>query len=362
MLSNIRIANLRLFEHLEVKDLGRLNLLTGRNNAGKTTFLEALFLLCGAGHPGNVRKLNESRVIPAAGNPDLVYQWTWKPWFCEFDVDRAVQIEAVHDRHGSLRLHLGSDPQARDRVVPTAGNGSPDSGDGQRARDGQSGFAASGERLFEPRTLRVSWWLGKDPPAVIRITPNGLQAPVIRFPFQAVMVSSRLGSPQDDAQRFGELRRRKQGDLLLAALKLLEPRLRGLEVNSATGVPMIWGDVGASELVPLSVMGGGMTRLARLVLAVVQGAGGVVLVDEIENGLHHSAQRDIWRVLDDTCRQFRTQLVATTHSYEAVHEAVEAVGRELLVHRVEHGSTGIQWITYEQETIQAALKHKIEVR
>ena len=43
MITNITIDNFRQFDHLEVKDLKRINFLVGKNNCGKTTVLEALF-------------------------------------------------------------------------------------------------------------------------------------------------------------------------------------------------------------------------------------------------------------------------------------------------------------------------------
>ena len=84
---------------------------------------------------------------------------------------------------------------------------------------------------------------------------------------------------------------------------------------------MIWGDIGLRELVPLAVMGDGMSRLARLVLAIADAPGGLVLVDEIETGLHHTVLSDVWRVVDEAARQFETQVVATTHSYECIRAA-----------------------------------------
>jgi AAA15 family ATPase/GTPase len=44
MLKSFEIHNFRLFQHLEVARLGRVNLVVGRNNAGKSTFLEAVEL------------------------------------------------------------------------------------------------------------------------------------------------------------------------------------------------------------------------------------------------------------------------------------------------------------------------------
>ena len=88
---------------------------------------------------------------------------------------------------------------------------------------------------------------------------------------------------------------------------------------------MIWGDIGLPELVPLPAMGEGMTQIAWLVLAIASMPDGVVLVDEIENGIHHSVLPDVWRAIDEAAKQFHTQIFATTHSFECVMAAHESL-------------------------------------
>ncbi|MFM6100144.1 MAG: AAA family ATPase, partial [Dolichospermum sp.] len=46
MLKSIKIENFRCFKSFELQQLGRINLLVGENNSGKTSILEAIQLLC----------------------------------------------------------------------------------------------------------------------------------------------------------------------------------------------------------------------------------------------------------------------------------------------------------------------------
>ena len=41
-LTSVKIENFKLFDTLEVNDIGGINLIVGDNNVGKTTFLESL--------------------------------------------------------------------------------------------------------------------------------------------------------------------------------------------------------------------------------------------------------------------------------------------------------------------------------
>ena len=90
---------------------------------------------------------------------------------------------------------------------------------------------------------------------------------------------------------------------------------------------------------------------------------GVVLVDEIENGLHHSVLPKVWQAVDTTAKQFNAQVFATTHSFECAEAAHEALGADgFLLHRLEANGTENRCVTYEPEAISATFKHDMDFR
>ena len=190
-----------------------------------------------------------------------------------------------------------------------------------------------------------------------------VEQPSIRVPFAAIILLSRMPSNIEDAVRLGQLRRQKKRDLVLKALQVIEPRLQSIEENSSSGVPKIWGDIGWSELIPLSVMGDGMSQIARLVLAIASAPGGLVLVDEFENGIHHSILPKVWRVVDEAAKEFRTQIFATTQSLECVIAAQDSLSENRFrLHRLEIADKTSSCITYEPDAIDSAIRHNLEVR
>ena len=87
------------------------------------------------------------------------------------------------------------------------------------------------------------------------------------------------------------------------------------------------------------------------------------MVDEIENGLHHSLLPKVWQVVDTAARQFRTQVFATTHSLESITAAHESLDPDVFrLHRLEITDSANRCVTYESESISAAIRHDIEVR
>lgn len=107
-----------------------------------------------------------------------------------------------------------------------------------------------------------------------------------------------------------------------------------------------------------------MVRMASLALAMAMVEGGVFLVDEIENGVHHSVLSDVWRVIDDASRKLNAQVFATTHSYECLRAAASAIeGDDLSIHRLEvDGKDESRCVTLDRSQIDSVVEYGMEVR
>ena len=353
MLESVRIRNFRVFRDLEIDRLARINLFAGHNNSGKTTLLEALFLLSGGGNPHMALNVNVTRGIhELAGNQDTIPEILWKPMFSDLDFDKRVEICARDVSIGSLTLKLFlSLPNTIE--FPLSG--------------GRETASVTGRPSTRARTLVFEFTDSAGKCVKGRVRPNAqgfqIEQPDTVVPFVSVFISSRVWGLQEEAQLLGELRTRKEQDVVLETLQIIEPELKSVEDNSASGSPMIWVDVGLSELVPLSAMGEGMARVARLILAVSAARGGLVLVDEIENGLHHSVLPDLWRSISHAATRFDTQVVATTHSFECVEAAYHALGNDgFALHRLETANGKNHCVTYGPEAMGGAIRHNMEVR
>lgn len=344
----IEIENFRALKELRIDRLSRINLIAGRNNSGKTTLLEALFLLAGGGNPQMALNVHITRGLAVQGTTETIVENFWKPIFSAFDVTKTVKIAGAHASYGTLTLEIELDRPTTIQLPLDDSNG-----DAMRVPSGEHALSFSFEN-GKDRTTKS-----------LRSTRQELQIdqPHQAIPFSAVILSSRIGNFSEDAIRMGQLRKQKQEDSVLEALRVVEPRLTSITDSVASGTPMIWGDIGLSELVPLPVMGDGMARIARLVLAISSTPGGVVLVDEIENGLHHSILPEVWKVVHEVANRADTQIFATTHSFECI-EAAQPFLRsgDFCLHRLEFNNSQNRCVTYEPEEIDVALRHNLEIR
>ena len=361
MFESLRIRNYRVFDDLEINDLARINLIGGKNNSGKSSLLEAMFLLAGGGNANVLLNANVVRELVAEpGSTRQAVDILWKPIFHDMDMSCPIEIEGYYSTRGSLTLRI-SDERMQAASFPV-----------KTVSAGQS--IASVADLINERSLTLRYSVNGDELGKGHLVLKGreyeVRQDVVDVPFNLTILKPRSGSVEDDAIRLGKLRQQKRGDLLLDALRIIEPRLQSIEDNSASGVPMIWGDVGLSELVPLAVMGDGMTQLARLTLAIANCPGGVVLVDEIENGIHHSVMSEVWKSVAAAAERFDTQIFATTHSYECIEKAYEGLGAEgFRFHRVTTQNTADhtpivpgRFTTYTPEMTETAMRHYMEIR
>jgi AAA15 family ATPase/GTPase len=106
--------------------------------------------------------------------------------------------------------------------------------------------------------------------------------------------------------------------------------------------------------------------LFAILLAIANARGGVVLIDEIDTGLHHSVIQKVFEAIGLAAREADVQVFATTHSYEcimAAHRAFSENGSyDLRLHRLDRAGDRIRVVTYDQESLEASLDLSGEVR
>ena len=92
----------------------------------------------------------------------------------------------------------------------------------------------------------------------------------------------------------------------------------------------------------------------------------MVLVDEIENGLHHSVMEKVWAAIATFARRYNVQIFASTHSHECFRAARQALHSEkeddLRLYRIEHSRGKLRTIRYDREMMDSALEFDVEVR
>jgi hypothetical protein len=346
MLDRASIKRFRCFEHLDLEPLTRLNVICGRNNAGKTSVLEALFLLGGGPNAQNAVKLYAFRGIGEAGLADL---WAWL-----FHADSGTAEITATQSGVPVSLAITTKAAAS---IELQGNGTADlSGLALDSRFPPSLVFdyAVGKRHYKGATVMHGGRLDVDLSAEIGL-PN------------VVFQGARHRNPTEDASRNSELEKAGREGSVLEALRVLEPRLERLAVLVTGNSHTVGGRLRGGSLLPINLMGEGMSRLLAVVLAILSSPKGLVLIDEIENGIHHSRLDALWKVIESASRAVEAQVVATTHSAEALAAASAALATApadtFTLHRLDLADTGRTSVTtFGLSEVAEAVANEWELR
>jgi hypothetical protein len=355
MFQHIVVKNFRCFTGLHLKNLARVNLIAGKNNTGKTALLEAMHL---HNSPGNWQlpfEINKIRGIqePAKGLEDIcgwlfhlkhptsgldVERWDQKGVTRSFSmwiVDGETALEKFPEAEKRLREYFR--PEYVATHFPRLVLRYRQSNEPEHFTIGVAGTGS-----FSSLVARVPWTIA------------------------SAYLGASLASSTQDVNLFGELEAAKRQQEILPALQIVEPRLQRLALIPLAGDSVIHGDIGLQRLVPIPFMGEGMRRVLGIVLAIANAPDGVVLIDEVENGLHYSVMKDVWKAIALAARQLNVQVLATTHSYEcitAAHEAFTESGPyDLRLYRLDRTNGEIHVAAYDQDVLSYAAEMSHEVR
>ena len=104
-------------------------------------------------------------------------------------------------------------------------------------------------------------------------------------------------SAAEDAQLFGLLDIEGSSGHLIDFTRQFFPDVRSL-TSIAAGEGMIYADVGLPKKIPLPALGDGAARLVSYYLAAFHvKSGGILLLDEVGSGIHHSQLPRLWEGL-----------------------------------------------------------------
>ncbi len=355
MFSNIHVEGFRGISNLDVDGLRQITLLVGKNNTGKTSVLEAILLLCGATNPLTPTLIGQLRGqrIASAGDADIIF----RSLFSEMKGQSQIKIVGWWGKDGQKRLII--EPLAATKYAQNLNSEPPSAIE----TDGASRIG--GVRLrFMPSVASDS--------IIVEAAYNPHTQQVEASPIRrdhlisGTLLSSRsFFNLTQDTEKYSSLKRIKREKQVIEAIQLVDSRIQDLVVISEESGATVYADIGGESLIPLAVCGEGILRLFSIVLAISSTKSGVVLVDEIDNGLHYTVMNKLWTLLQKMCSDQQVQLIATTHNEEMLHEAMKAFQNQpesFAVFRLDRVEAGMKATHYEGEVLDAVGEMGWEIR
>jgi AAA15 family ATPase/GTPase len=356
MLQDIEINNFRCFESTKISGLKRVNLIGGKNNAGKTAFLEAL-LLYNFPRPKSIIELmrirRESLEI-SKSRPEK----TWDNFFLDQSHQGKITISGRYSENW--------------KTVELSVSDTIDSDFFEHQKDVKKlkefiDFISQNESVT-PLNIKVTQNQEKISKSSVFASSNGIISSVGQDSIDIPIIPSGLRmSNKELAESYDKARMDEKDSEVLKLLQILDSSIQ--EVDSfSIGEPTLYLRSSNKRRLPISLYGDAIIKATTIILKLINNNPKILLIDEIENGIHYTNQREFWRTLFRLSTELDTQIFATTHSLEMI-QSFGDVGLEIdeemsaYFELARHPKTNkIIGIKRDVETLKYALEHGKGVR
>ena len=362
-LPNLTIKEFRGIKSLSIPKLGRVTLFAGKNAVGKTSVLESVAMFATRSHFSMLSRLQKNREEFMNMEDDL------------------PNIEALFYRREALEnepVVIGSLDKANQLTIEKVSF--------NRLSEEQRKSVERFIKLYRSdRPLQLFIVKFKDQEIVFPQTNLQKDTEDIqkrlrfwryyeqeeissRIPFE--VLGTGLLSNQKIGQLWDKIALTDKENQAVEPLKLIFgdklDRIAVTGENRRYGRRVIVKLKDHSDPVPLKSLGDGAVRLFSISLALANSHGGILTIDEAENGIHHSIQKDFWNMILQTAYKNDIQVLATTHSWDCTRgfaqTAIENENSKGLLIRLDRHGEEVKAIPYSEEELKVAVDQGIEVR
>ncbi len=337
MLKTLKIKNFRVLDDFAVPKLGRVNLIVGKNNSGKSSVLEALRIFAGNADLPLLASIaashDEEYLFRESDRDDASQPLPFEDFFSgrRFPIEDGQAIEIGDPLHGDL-LKIEHRFYREERSTQTNANGETTQSSHIRWVEKAGVVARTGMHFESALFIQKG-----EQTSTVRFEMNGQRGATsittdLHGAQPCSLVPTQLVSIDELADYWDKIALTPHQEIVQAALRLILPTFDAItfvrkngEANRVGG----WRSTALSRtakvkltnserLVPLNSLGEGMLRVLQLALKVFPAKGGFLLIDEFESGLHYSVQEKIWALVFELAVKLDIQVFATTHSWDCI--------------------------------------------
>lgn len=366
MYNRIKIENYKNLKCLELNNLGRVNLLTGKNNTGKSSLLEAIALLYSDFSIEWISKILTYRgedIAQAYKNAQNYDKKTIE------QVNKNFILTLFNERLEGSNIRFDFTTHRENKQTEVR-------------------FTTIVKRIENQEITNSVKTENESLKNTVRL--DGLK--ILHYPninlyeLSEKFLNSNLQLVEENNNKLGYIFGKQvenvidpkiwdvislseNAEIVIDALKIIEPkinRLAFIETGNGKRKAMVK-LLNKDEILPLQTMGDGLNRILSIILRMVNSENGIFLLDEFENGLHYTVQEQLWKVIFELSKKLNIQVFATTHSQDCIYtfskvlndQKEENMGK---VFRLENKKEQIIPIEYTKEELIIAAEQNIEIR
>lgn len=369
MIESVKIKNFRCFEELDIPELKPVTLVSGLNNIGKTTLLEALFFMYDHVNGTPFHKINNTRSYVAFRDTDI--QNLWESVFYNMDTEKAILVETVDDGEKMiLRIekeaadspHLPADIREDIRVnvltslslIPYALKMEYRKGD----------YVEKGDyvNITTPQgTPNQNQFLNG-----VRCTRGGNIVPMEKMRSMLFVTPYMLRDESFLTDCFSKISVKGDKEKLLEIVQIVDADISDLMISTNSGFAQLYMRKNGMAL-PVKYSGDGLIKLLGLASRIMAYPDSIIMIDEIDTGMHYSMLPQMWSIIAKIAMANSSQIIATTHSYECIEAAINGIQEKDMRSCFEYirldkvGEAALAK-TYDYEVLRQAVNACLEVR
>ena len=364
-LPTLSIEGFRGIKELTIPRLGRVTLLAGRNGVGKTTTLDAVRLYASRGRRAALDELLASREeITTGTDADGA----------EVPLFDAKALFHGRDTSGGASISIGPlGGEDRLQITVTELSDEPDSMIKELLARSKGGSTRVAKIMFGQAMELLPPGRDDFPRDIMQMfSENETRMP----PEMACeILGPNLPESGELARLWDRISLTDDEDRVIRAVNLAineeAARIAVVGNGAANGQEssdrrVVTRLKGHRHPVPLKSLGDGAVRLLGVAMALANSRDGFLLIDEAENGIHHTLQRDLWRMVLQTAEDNDVQVLATTHGWDCVRGFAEAATSledvDGVLVRLERNGDRIRAVEYPEDQLAIAAEDGIEVR
>lgn len=345
-IKNIEIKGFRGIKDLKLDDLHQVNVLLGNNNCGKSSTLEALMIMMGASKPLLALEMNINRDYNNIRKEDI------QLFFYNYLSNTPISINGEFEGGISRKLII-SYFETEEKSVPVSDFGSSE------IKSTPSQFGLKYEYKDNQKKYNSILSVHSH-----KISENTTEKGMSHR--KAAFVAPRYNF-NDFIKNFNKIVTDKEKTNVLNVLRYVEPRISDIMVVG----DKVMVDVGLDKLIPINVLGDGTRKMFTLITAMYSVKGGMLIIDEVDNGLYYKTMTVLWRALLAAAKVLDVQLFVSTHSLDSLNALNRVLMEdeyidmqenvELLTLRRDDDDT-ITSYRYDYEKFNYVLNTEVEIR
>lgn len=291
MIHSVEINRLRGIRHGRIDGLSQVNLFFGKNNCGKSTLLEGLFLVCGQSNPLLPASINRMRAYDRLTESDIPY------FFYQMKTDEGIEISTSGDQKRNLLISSFKE------ITPN------DTNEASTLLSSNYGFRMQFSTEDGEFSSEIKYDTGQ--PNEIKPLPRVDNRYIEQL--RCMYLSPRYDS-NASMQGLHNVYMKKDEDFLAEALQIIEPKAK----NPMFMDNVMFVDADLPQRIPINLMGDGIRKIVSFLTCIYECRDGVVLIDELSNGFHYSVMKPVWDIVIRAAIKNNVQIFATTHDLDSI--------------------------------------------